>query len=571
MSVAQATGLRVRRPSVFDVLVALVVVLMVALIVYPLARVLGTTFWHDGGLRFSAFRRLGDDRVRGAIWETGIIAAVSTVLGVGFAGFMAWVNERTDAGLGFLSNFVPILPLIIPVIASVIGYVVLLSPNAGLINIWIRDLVGIVGIDIEEGPLDIFSRSGLIFLYTVLVVPFAYLPIASAFRNLDPSYEEASRSAGAGLFTTLRKVTIPAIKPAVTTAVMLSMVVTFAIFAIPAVIAPTAGANILSLRVYDALRAFPPETDVAVALNSVVLALVGIGYAVQRRSNRNSQFATVSGRANMGRRIALGRAKWPLRLVIMSYLAFTSIVPFVALVLLSVQPFWIPDFRIIHGTDLDSYRDVFFEYEPAQDAMMRSGMIGVVGATMSTIVIAIVVLHVRRSGTRLAGVIDGLTKLPGTLSRLIIASAFALAFSGGPVKLQGTLTIVLLANFVFYLPFGSFVVGAAAAQIGRDVTEASAVCNATRWQTFRFVELPLIKPALLAAWALMFIQMTGDVIGAAMLGGPGTTVIGTYVLQQWEAGSFTQVAAISVVITLVSSTLILVVQALGRVRVRPSV
>lgn len=543
---------------------------MVALIVYPLGRMLGTTFWHDGGLRLSAFRRLGDERVRGAIWETAVIAAISTALGVTFATFMAWVNERTDAGLGFFSSFVPILPLIIPVIASVIGYVVLFSPNAGLFNIWIRDLLGLVGIELEEGPLDIFSRSGLVFLYTVLVVPFAYLPIASAFRNLDPSYEEASRSAGAGLITTLRRVTIPAIKPAVTTAVMLSVVVTFAIFAIPAVIAPTAGANILSLRVYDALRAFPPETDVAIALNMVVLALVGVGYIVQRRTNRNSQFATVSGRANMDRRIMLGHAKWPLRLVILGYLAITSVVPFLALVMLSVQPFWTPNFRIFDGTDLDSYRDVFFEYEPAQDAMVRSAFIGVVGATMSTIVIAIVVLYVRRSGSRTAGAIDGMTKLPGTLSRLIIASAFVLAFSSGPVKLQGTLTVVLLANFVFYLPFGAFLVGAAAAQIGRDVTEASAVCNASRWQTFRFVELPLIKPALLAAWALMFIQMTGDVIGAAMLGGPGTTVIGTYVLQQWEAGSFTQVAAISVVITVVSSTLILVVQGLGRMRVGSS-
>ena len=107
-------------------------------------------------------------------------------------------------------------PLMLPPIALSTGWFFLGHERAGLLNVGLRALTGALGLDwwAETGPVNIATFSGLIFVYTLYLVPFAYLLVAAAFRNFDSSLEEASRVAGAGSWRTFRNVSAPGIMPA---------------------------------------------------------------------------------------------------------------------------------------------------------------------------------------------------------------------------------------------------------------------------------------------------------------------------------------------------------------------
>ena len=114
-------------------------------------------------------------------------------------GVLAWVNERTDARMGVVTAALPLIPFLLPPIAGSTAWVLLLSPGAGFLNVWLRDVLGLFGIDETTGPLNIYSFSGLILVYTIYQVPYAFLLITAGLRNVDPALEEASRVSGAGL------------------------------------------------------------------------------------------------------------------------------------------------------------------------------------------------------------------------------------------------------------------------------------------------------------------------------------------------------------------------------------
>src|SRR5262249_32796603 len=134
---------------------------------------------------------------------------------------IAWAVTRTNVpgarvfhGLMLVSFFLPNLP-------QVLAWTFLLSPRAGTLNVWLRDLAGS---DARSGPFTIYSYEGIVFIGVLTWSGFLYLFIAPAFRAIDASLEEAARMSGAtGLRTTLR-ISIPLLAPAVVGALGLAFI-----------------------------------------------------------------------------------------------------------------------------------------------------------------------------------------------------------------------------------------------------------------------------------------------------------------------------------------------------------
>jgi iron(III) transport system permease protein len=79
--------------------------------------------------------------------------------------------------------------------------------------------------------------------------------------------------------------------------------------------------------------------------------------------------------------------------------------------------------------------------------------------------------------------------------------------------------------------------------------------------------LPILRPALLAAFVLMFITLLGDYDAVVFLQKPGTEVMGVTMLQYWQRGIVGPVAALAVVqIVVVALALLLGARVLRRVR-----
>lgn len=562
----------------FVVLSAAVGVGVAVLILYPLAAAVPQVFIDDGRVDLSAFRSAWTAPGIGSMLRnTAVVVCVSTALSVVIGSVFAWFSERTDAHMGRLTEVLPIVPMMVPPLAGTIGWVLLLTPGPGLLNVLLRKVMAAFGGDPGlEGPLTIFSWYGLIFVYVLYMVPHVFLTVAAALRNLDPALEEASRVSGARPWTTLLRITLPAVRPSITAGALLALVIGLSMFSTPFVLGTPAGIDVLAVRIVRLTSfSFPAELGEAVVLGSVLILLVGSAWMLQTRVLRAARHATIGGRTGTEARVALGTSGRLLaRASMLAYLAVTSILPFSALVLVSLQPFWTSNIDVSRWS-LANYQRVLFDNDFTKSAFQHSLGLGVVGATTAIAIAALIVFYVQRNThSRVARGIDGTTKLPAALSHVIVGLALIATFSGPPFDLNGTLLILFLGYLVLYLPQATITAGSALSQIDRSMSEASLMSGASQGTTFRRVAIPLMAPGLRAGWIFVFVLMAGDVTASVMLASSNTPVVGFVMIDLFANSTYPVLAAMGAVISIITSGVVLLAlldPSRRRRRVRPAV
>lgn len=556
---------RRRPPNGFVVFAALVSTTITVLILYPLLQTVAAVFFPDG--RFDPtpiLAALKEPELLSLLRNTVLVVLGSTAIAVAIGSVFAWLTERSDLGMTWLTRVLPIVPLLMPPIAGAIGWVLLAAPRSGFLNVWLRPLLAPIGLHLSEGPLTVFSWPGLIFVYVLYLVPETYLVVCAGLRNIDPALEEAARMSGSSPWQTLKRVTLPSVKPAITAGAMLSLLTAFALFSVPVIIGPQARIPILSVRVVELMTAsYPPKTGMALAFGMFVLAVTGLAWWLQFRLLRTNRFAVIAGRGMRVTRVRLGVCRLPARVVMIIFMLMTSALPFAALVIVSLQPFWTAIVRPASFT-LQNYTRLFAT-DFSRNALLDSVLLGIMGATLGVLLGAVIAFHLDHSrSSPIARFIDGVTKLPGAVSHLIIGIAFVGSFAGPPFSLAGTMTLLLLAYLVIYMPQATITASAALAQVGRELSEASLMSGATTGRTFVRVVLPLMKPGLAATWVLLFVLMSGEITASSMLAGTRNPVVGFVILDLWANGSYATLAAFGTLMSLITSTVVLGMLAVTR-------
>ena len=556
VATAMPGGRRRRRLLRFDVLAVVLALAATVLVLYPLGTTLGRVLFVDHGYRtmvdgVRSQRDLGD-----VLLNTLIVTVVSVVIATVIGCAFAWLSERTDAGMGWFTGLLPIFPMLVPPVAGAAGWIVLGAPAAGYLNVFLRKVADLFGVHMVRGPLDIGSWYGLIGVYVLYLVPLVFVTVAAALRNVDPALEEASRASGAGPGRTLRRITIPAVQPAVGAGILLAIIYALSLFSVGALIGYPAGIEILSVRIVYLMREFPVQLHAAVGLGFIVIAVIGFGLWLQRRLLRSNRFATISGRSARAVPLRLGFWRWPARIAMVLYVLMTAVIPIVALVLVSIQPFWSARINLSRA-NFNRYVDLFTGSQTAAQALRNSILLATIGATIVMLVAAVVSAYSSRRSSSLVGrAADFSTKLPGAISHILIGVAFIGAFAGPPFNLAHTLTILLLAYIVITLPQASFAASAAYSQVGRELEEASLTAGASQMRTFGRIVLPLMVPGLAAGWALVFVLIAGDLTASAMLAGPGNPVVGQFMLDEVNFGTYGSLTTIAVALSLVSSVVV---------------
>lgn len=126
----------------------------------------------------------------------------------------------------------------------------------------------------------------IVLVGTIWILPLAYLirnlPIASrailaGFRGLDPALDDASASLGAGRWRTLRRVTLPLLRPAVAAGATLAFVTALGDF-VTSIILYTYDTRPLSLEILSSLR--QGDVGVAAAYGVLLMALAALVFAL---------------------------------------------------------------------------------------------------------------------------------------------------------------------------------------------------------------------------------------------------------------------------------------------------
>jgi iron(III) transport system permease protein len=558
-----------RQPTLLGIISYAVVAFFAFLALYPLALVLLRLVYSNGRFDPAPLASMFSQPDVGVlVFNTLAVVGASSLLALVVGAIMAWINERTDAGMGIISDALPLVPFLLPPIAGAIGWVLLLSDRAGLLNALMRKVLGTFGITLTTGPLNIYSWTGIIFVYTIYAIPYVYLLVSAGLRNVDSSLEEQSRVCGNGLWRTMWLVTIPAVRPSLGAALLLLVWFGFALYSVPAVIGTGAGIEVLPVRLVNLLSfTYPPETARAIGLGMIVVLVVGAAWLIQARILAGGRHATIGGKGHRTSRIELGRWRWAARSVVIVYILLAAVLPMIGLLLVSLNGFWTPNIKWAQ-LSLRTFREVLVEDAVTVTALNNSLLLGIVGATIGMAAAAIIALFVRKKGAGFARVVDGLIKLPASISTIVLAVGFVLAFNGPPFNLNGTFAILLFAYLALYLPQGAVAADAAAAQVGRELTEASGISGARSTRTLLRVSLPLMMGGLAAGWALLFVRIIGDLTASAILAGTNNPVVGFRILEVYQGGSFATLAALSTVLTVVSAAIVVLLLALTRRRSR---
>jgi len=549
-SVKDASG--GKRFTLFSGVSLALAIIFVLLAMYPIITVLLRLFFTDGKFDPTVF---GHVLSLPGLWQmllnTVVIVIVSGMIAVVCGSVLAWLVVRTNARIKWLGSVLPLLPFVLPALVGTMGWTMLLSPKTGLINILLRGAVNWTGAGLTEGPLDIYSYGGMIFIYTIYMIPFTFLLVSAGLENADSQLEEQSRVSGAGVVRTLFKVTIPSIRPSLGAAMLLTVFFGFAFFAGPAVLSSTSGIDILSVRIANILSfSYPADTGGAVGLSTFMLIAVAIVWWFQTRVLRSSNYSTISGRGK-ATEIELGRWRWLGRLVIVLYVVISAVLPALALIWVSLRGYWSFDWNF-SGLSLTQYTTVLFGDAFSSKALGTSLLLAVIGATIGMIVAAVIARFVRSSPGRSGRVVDVLIKIGAPIPAVVLGVGVLLAFGGAPWRLAGTFGILLLAYLVHFMPQATVNADAAAAQISPQLMEASHISGAGDGRTFLRISLPLMLPDLIAGWSLLFLWMLGEINASIILAGTSNPVLGEQMYLLYFQGYFGKLAALAIVVTIIN-------------------
>jgi len=500
-----------------------------------------------------------------AAFNTLILAVLTTAISVPVGVFFAWLIERTDARWGSLSRLLPVIPLLLPPVALAIGWLFLADPRAGFIARPLFDALRGFGLQIEPSSLAIQSWQGLVFLYVLFSVPHVYVVAAAAFSGLDPSLEEAARICGKGRMRCFFGVSLPAIRHAVGSSVLLCVLSSIGLYSIPALLGTAARIDVLSVYIYRLLNfSYPPKTGQAIVLGLVLMLVIAAIWLLQRKIASRTGHAQIGGMGVRPNLLVLGGWRWPARIMLLLYVALTSVLPLIALFIVALQPFWRPN--IVWSTlSLDNFMG--FLEAPAPRLAISNSVILAIGVSTAVVLVAGLLAIVAKN---LGGVKEKwfgiLTKLPSAIPHIVFAVGVLVAFGFAPFYLSSGLLIIFLCYLVVFLPTASIAAESAVQQVGKELVEASRIFGAHPGRTFRTVQLPLILPGLVAGWASIFALVLGELNAAAILSGPRNPVIGYLILALYDNGTYSQLAAMGSIIGVVSAITVSAVLLLGRPR-----
>ena len=478
-----------------------------------------------------------------------VFAAVSSTSVLVLAALLAWIVERTDARVRLMTDLLTLAPIVMPAVLLVNGWILLLGPRSGMINLMAMSWFGLT-----SPPFDVFSFGGMVWVAMLQELPLAFLWLWPSFRAMNPELEEAGLAAGAGMLRVTCRITLPILRPALTGAWIIFFIYAFGSLSVPLLIGQPAGIFLFPVEIYLAATQFPTDLNIAGAYSLVYLVVSFIGIALNRRVTRNTeQYATIRGRAFRPRRLKLGAARPLAEIGVAMLLGAVAVLPFLVLLWNAFLPFpQLPSVASLRRLGWENFVAVW-HYGPAIRALVNSLWLGLLAGVIATILalgMALCNVRMRRFQAAIA-VIDQLAAIPVALPGLVIGIGMTWFYLDVDLPVYGTPLILLLAYLVLHLPYAVRIMSAGLAQLHVELEEAARVSGAGEMRLLFRVVLPLLIPSLLTSCLYVALRSFREYAASVFLAGPGLEVVAVLVLDLSQSGNSNILAAYTVIITVV--------------------
>ena len=523
--------------------------------VLPLIRLQIKAFADNGQAYRDAWSR---DGVGTTVRYTIELGLGSLIIAIVVGTYLAWAASVLPPKLRFL-KILPIFPIILPAVSAIVGWVFLLSPVPGYLNAALRHLPW--WSDRLDGPFDIYTLPFIMIITGLSLASFVYLFVSSGFENINGELIEAAQVAGSSRAGVFFKVVLPLLRPSLVYGGGVALLLGLGQFTAPLLLGRNQGVSVLTTDMYFATTNTPPDYAQSAAIGSPLLIFgIAVLWANRVLLGDSSRFVTHGGKG--GFRQGTPGSK----LAVVSILIFTllsSILPFLALVAVSLTRFWTGTIDPSTWT-LDAYRQLLDE--PA----ITSAIWNSVSLSLAAVAIALPAGYITASLLRrgrqhriTSPILDFIVAMPLSIPAVIFGVGFLLVYTNEPLVLYGTKWVLVLVYVTLMIPFSTRMQLAGMAALGDAYNEASRVCGAGLIRTQLSIMAPLMRGTFGGAAALMFVLLTHEFAASLLVRGSQTQVMGTILYDYYENGTYPLVACISIVMVLVTAAGVAVAVMLG--------
>ncbi|MHB1868339.1 MAG: ABC transporter permease [Nitrososphaerales archaeon] len=531
---------------------------------------LGYLIWYYGSISslLSIFSSRG---FPSELWSTIYPAGIGAGIAVFDATIYAWIVHRTDIPGKRIMSILPFLGLAIPAVLRGIGFVFLFSPSTGLINLAFMRIF-----DVKFPLFNIFSNSGLILAHATGAFPFSYIVMSAIIRGMDSSFEDSARVAGSRVLTTLRRVTVPFLAPAIVTTFVLGFVYSAANFDYPFIFGSVSSSGIKTLAtgVYDSIsEQLPPSYHAATALSIVYLmitltAMTVYIWLVTRNSVRFSAL-----QSTRERRTTYGLGRWRyLAIAICLFIVIISVylLAFI-LFLVSLLPFYSWQSGILSELTLSNYQSLFFGSSYAStfwNAFENSIIVSLVTASLTAILGAFLAYAALKTRLRTSKFLEYFNSIPFGVPGVVFGFALLIVFLRVPLlsSLYGTIWPLIIGLTITWTAFSIRIQAPSILQLPQEVEESAGVAGAKWFRMFRTVMIPMLKVSILVSFAYVFMDSFRELGTVYLLTTPSSYLLTTFIADLYTSSgaSLPIVAAIASVMTaFLAAFLVIVNRAVG--------
>jgi len=508
---------------------------------------------------------LTDPFVLQVIKNTLVFAVSSTLVALVIGLPIAWLVERTTLAGKTLVYTIMTLGLLIPGIYTAMGWTLIAHPRIGILNRWLVDLLGL-----ESGPINIATPIGMGFVQGLSLASLAFILTAQMFRAMNPSLEEAAKVHGMGFGGIFRRITLPLAMPGILAAVIYIVTIGLATFDIPAILG--LGNRVYMLSTFIYLKVHPqgsglPEYGITGAVGVFMIAVAGLltlWYGqVLRQGHR---FEVVTGKGYRPALLDLGGwsiAGWGF---IALYAFMSKLLPLLMIAYAALTPYFAPPSWEMMGR-LSLVHFLQMDWELVLRGMKNTITLVIVVPLLVVVFAFCISWLVVRSRQRARYLLEFGAFLPHALPEVILAIGallLALFVLGDFVPLYGSVWLIALVYVVARLAFATRAMNGSLLQVHKELEEAAFVAGLSNFRTAWRILLPLVRPAVMSVWIWTALLVYRELTVAVFLTVQDNITLPAVIWSYWYAGGINKASAVTLLMTLVLTPLILVFWWFGR-------
>lgn len=539
---------------------AVTLALLVILVALPLSFIaLQAVFpqFSSGALTgaFSGVQTLLAERQLPAMLVGTIQIALGVALVSALIGFPLGVARGLlDLPCPRLWDLLFLIPFLTPPYIAALSWMLVLQTNG-----YLQQLTGINLNDL------LFSKTGIVLVMALNIFPVVYFAVSRSLLASGQRLARVARVHGASAGRAFWHITLPMLSPALAAGMLLAFTLAIEEFGVPAALGSRAGVLMLTTDIEKKLADWPVDLSGASMLSVVLVAMALFAWGVQKKLTGHHDVTSITGKPTENSGAHAGVFTLPIVLLMALTGTIAAILPGASMVLSGVLGTLSGGVTLSNVT-LSHYAALFSQQGDALSALGTSLSLALAAACITGAlgVMASWLVVVQKIKGR--GVLDALSLMPAALPGVVVGVGLILLWNQPfwPVSPYNTWGMLLLSYCCLLLPWPVRYVGSALRQLGGNLEPAARVHGASAFQALRFVVLPLVSPALLAAMLMVFAIASRELVTSLLLAPAGTQTVSVFIWRQFEQGSVGQGMAMAT-LTLLTG-LILMLSALAIVR-----